>query len=190
VLKPKKAPGTKHQRDRLIGGKEEQSAFSRSVKIFLPRSRRFRARFSVESVKLYASSDTWSRVRVVPWASWRYLFCKGLYRSESVPARISLRVDGFGVSESFLCSPARLARNGVAGGCECRCARYHTRHRTVARAVELAGCSGARAKGASPERASERSERGAPEKRFTLYRRVCGGAIGGKRFTFTLDLYK
>ena len=53
----------------------------------------------------------------------------------------------------------RQARNGVAGGCECRCARHRTRHRTVARAVELAGCSGARAKGVSPERASERSER-------------------------------
>jgi hypothetical protein len=40
------------------------------------------------------------------------------------------------------------ARNVVAGGCECRCARRCTRHRTVARAVELAS-----------------------EKRFTLYRR-------------------
>ena len=98
---------------------------------------------------------------------------------------VSLRVDGFGVSESFLCSPARLARNGVAGGCVCRCARYHTRHRTVARAVELAGCSGARAKGASPERASERSERAAPEKRFPRSRRVCGGASVGE----TLYIY-
>jgi hypothetical protein len=34
VLKPKKAPGIKHRRDRLIGGKEEQSAFSQSVRIF------------------------------------------------------------------------------------------------------------------------------------------------------------
>jgi hypothetical protein len=50
-----------------------------------------------------------------------------------VPARISLRVDGFGVSEGFLCNPARLARNGVAGGC----ARHHTRQRIGARAVEL-----------------------------------------------------
>jgi hypothetical protein len=91
-----------------------------------------------------------------------------------VPARISLRVDGFGVSESFLCSPARLARNGVAGGCECRCARYHTRHRTVARAVELAGCSGARAKGASPERASERSERASERGRQTERARSAG----------------
>jgi hypothetical protein len=57
--------------------------------------------------------------------------------------------------------PARVcqARNGVAGWYGFRCARHHTRHRTVARAVELVGCSGARAKGVSPERASERSER-------------------------------
>ena len=40
------------------------------------------------------------------------------------------------------------ARNAVAGWRGCGCARCHTRHRTVARAVELAS-----------------------EKRFTLYRR-------------------
>ena len=105
-----------------------------------------------------------------------------------MPARISLRVDGFGVSEGFLCNPARLARNGVAGGCECRCARHHTRQRTGARAVELAGCSGARAKGASPSApASEASEQ---RRRNILHFTggLAGEVIGGKNLKFDSDL--
>jgi hypothetical protein len=71
-----------------------------------------------------------------------------------------------------------LGANDAAGGYGHVSARHNTRQRTV-RAVGASGCLGARAKGASPERASERA---APEKRFTLYTRVCGGVSVGETF--------
>jgi len=83
--------------------------------------------------------------------------------------------------------PARVcqARNGVVGWYVCRCARHHTRHRTVARAVELAGRSGER--GRQPERAAWNV---CAENALHFWVVLVRSACSGKRFTFTGDLYK